>query len=77
MKLKTIQPKFSVGQIVKVRAFTDCFGVFKPEKSGYRIVSITLIKPLVPNQPFNPYYRIFAIKENGDVIEGAEHFFLD
>ncbi len=60
----------TVGQIVTMKAFTDCFGVFHPERPDLTVVSVKKeIGISIPD-----YLRTAAVGPH-DFVEAAERFF--
>ena len=65
----------TVGQIVSVKEYTDCFGKLHPRIDGMTVQAIRRIAP--ESDLMQPYLRIAATKDTGDVglFEAAERFF--
>ena len=66
-------PLFHIGQTVRTKAFTDCFGVYQIESNPLTVTEIETITP----RTMEPYYRIHATSNIGPtwLAVGAERAF--
>ena len=70
-------PKFTVGQLVKQKAYIDCFNQFHPETEPLTVSAVRLMKPYPLMGGVPPYYRITANDARGfPRCEAAERFFV-
>ena len=65
------EPRFKRGQIVNRKEFTDGRSVFHPAMNGLVVYSTRFIEC----QSIPSYHRVLAYGPNGEMAEGAEHFF--
>ena len=67
-------PRFTIGQVVRMPAFVDCFGKAIPERADLRVTRVELIEH-GRGDTLRSYYRVSTVGVESSSYEGAERFF--